>query len=242
MRSAAVQPSESRSDRGLAVELRGHLGVFERRLRLPATRHRARPALPLDEERAGHARGGMVEVAPALAPDGGALLPAQAVAREQHLERLGEARLARAVAPDDERQARPRPQLQRLRRPDAAEPLDGDRSQEGTRPRRRGRGRREARRSAARQLRFERLAALERRQHQAAPRLIEAAVGLEARRDEVPDTGVHELGRVSGGSLDSVSPGRRVPGPPEANARRRRPRAGSTGPSGPTPASGRPAP
>ena len=73
----------------------------------------------------------MVQVPPALTPHGGALLPAQAVAGQEDLEPLGEARLAGPVAPDDQRQARARSQLERLRGTDPAKALDGDLLQEG---------------------------------------------------------------------------------------------------------------
>ena len=112
----------------------------------------------------------MMQVPPALAPHGGALLPAQAVAGEQDLQGLGEARLAGAVAPDDERQAGARPQLQGPRGADPAETLDGDRAQEGA-----GGGRRCARRGRAcdggvpRQLRLELVRALEGREDEGAP-------------------------------------------------------------------------
>ena len=177
----------------LAVELRGGRRRLEGRLGLPAPRHHARPVLALDEERRAERRRGVVEVAPALAPDGGALLPAQAVASEQHLEGLGEARLARAVAPDDERQAGTRPKLERLPRADAAEALDVDRAQECARERRSAARRVRASRAAApaRQLRLERLPALEGREDEAAPRGVDGAVGLEPRQHEAADAGIH---------------------------------------------------
>jgi hypothetical protein len=133
-----------------------------------------------------------MEVAPALAPHGSALLPAQAVAGEEDLDPLGEAGLARAVAPDDEREAGARRKLQRLRGTDPAEPLDGDRPQEGADQ---GDGRRRGRRSQgggpARQLRLERLAALQGGEHETGVRLVERAVRLEPRQHEAPDAGIH---------------------------------------------------
>src|SRR4051794_24402432 len=68
-----------------------------------------------------------MEVAPALAPHRGAVGPALVVAREQHLERLREARLPRAVAAHHQRQSRPRLDLELGRWADPAEALDGDR-------------------------------------------------------------------------------------------------------------------
>src|SRR5262245_1934547 len=122
----------------------------------------------------------MMKVPPALAPDGGALLPAKPIAGEKDLESLSEARLAGAGAPHDERQAGAGPQLQSLRRADPTEPLDSNRLEECAggclrRPRcdrlRRGR--------APRQLCFEARRAFEGCEHQNTPHLIDSAVGLE---------------------------------------------------------------
>jgi hypothetical protein len=67
-----------------------------------------------------------VQVAPALAPHLRLVRPAQVRAGQKQLEALGERRLAAAVAPDDQRQPRPRCDLQPRRRADAAEVLDRD--------------------------------------------------------------------------------------------------------------------
>ena len=58
-----------------------------------------------------------MQVAPALLPRLGALLPAPAGAGEQHLHAFGEARLAGPVAPDHEREPGPGLQRQRVRGP-----------------------------------------------------------------------------------------------------------------------------
>ena len=78
-------------------------------------------------------RRGVVEVAPARSPDGRSCLPAPVLAGEEDLERLGEARLARSVAADDQRQPRPGRQLERLLRADPAEAFDGDGAEVGAR-------------------------------------------------------------------------------------------------------------
>ena len=83
---------------------------------LPPARNHAGPRLAFHQEGGAERGRGMVEVPPAVAPDGGALLPAQAVAREEHLEGLGEARLAGAVAAHHEGEAGARRQLEGLRR------------------------------------------------------------------------------------------------------------------------------
>ena len=74
-------------------------------------------------------RMGLVQVAPAVLEH---LVAAEPRGRpgEEHLEGLGEARLARPVAPDDDREAAPGVQRQGLRGPDTAEALCGDRGEE----------------------------------------------------------------------------------------------------------------
>src|SRR5687767_7092338 len=65
----------------------------------------------------------VVQVAPAGAPDDGAVLPAPVGAGEQDLEGLGETGLARTVAPDDQRQTGPWRQVESLRGADAPKSL-----------------------------------------------------------------------------------------------------------------------
>ena len=93
-----------------------------RRCRCPSrprarTRRRARPSV--------------VEVAPAVAPDLAAVLPAVGVAGEEQLEGLGEAGLAGAVAADDEGEAGAGGEVEGGLRADAAEAFDGDGAEEG---------------------------------------------------------------------------------------------------------------
>jgi hypothetical protein len=73
----------------------------------------------------------VVEVAPAVAPDLAAVLPAVGVAGEQQLEGLGEAGLAAAVAADDEREAGAGREVARRLLADAAEAFGGDAPEEG---------------------------------------------------------------------------------------------------------------
>ena len=72
---------------------------------LPLAGDGAGSVLALERELGGDRGFGVVEVAPAVLPDLGALLPAVGLAGEQQLEGLGEAGLAGAVAADDEREA-----------------------------------------------------------------------------------------------------------------------------------------
>ena len=70
--------------------------------------------------------GTLMEVPPSLLPHPCLVRPAQGVAGEQHFERLGEAGLARAVAPGHHGQAGAGRYLQRHLGPDAPETRDGD--------------------------------------------------------------------------------------------------------------------
>ncbi len=72
----------------------------------------------------------LVEVPPALAPDRRAIGPPEVRAGEEHLEPLGERRLARTVAPDHEGESRARLELEFGVRADAAESLGPDAGQE----------------------------------------------------------------------------------------------------------------
>ena len=102
---------------------------LQRGVGAPGARH-AHGALALDDELRLDQRGvGMVEVAPALAPHLGATRPPPAVAGQQHLEALCEARLPRPVAPHDEGEAGPGLEAKRGLGPDAAEALHGDRAE-----------------------------------------------------------------------------------------------------------------
>jgi len=142
LRFASDVPRKQRSERvSEVVELLGLTARAKQRIDTLSGGQRKRTSvalelltepslLALDEKRRGERRRGMMEIPPALAPDGSALLPAQAVAGEQHLEPLGEARLAGAVATHDEREAGSRRELQGLPGTDATEPLDGDRAKE----------------------------------------------------------------------------------------------------------------
>lgn len=91
-----------------------------------------RALLCLDRELRAHlGRRGVVEVAPALPPDEGPVLPAPVRSRQQDFQRLGEARLAGSIPADHQRQPRPRRDLQRLRWADSAEAFDGYRAEVG---------------------------------------------------------------------------------------------------------------
>jgi hypothetical protein len=93
----------------------------------PAAAQVERRRLAVDVEAGGQGRrAGAVQVAPALAPDLRLVLPAQVAPREQQLEPLGEARLARAVAADDEREPGTGRERQAGARADPAEALDVD--------------------------------------------------------------------------------------------------------------------
>ena len=137
-------------------------------------------------------RRGMMEVPPAVAPDGRAVLPAEAVAGQQRLDGFREAGLAGAVAPDDQREARARraaPALARVRR--RGSPRPG--SSAGTRRRRAPVRRRRlvARRGGASgELGLEAVAPAERRQQHRAPRL-GGAIGLDPRGDDPTQAGIH---------------------------------------------------
>jgi hypothetical protein len=158
----------------------------------PPSRNDAGPRLAFHEERGAHGRRGMMEVPPAVPPDGGALFPAQAVARQEHLQGFGEARFAGAVAPHDEGEARARGQLQVLRGADATKALDGDRAQEGTvGSRRRLRHGRRGRGGSPRQLRLEAVAASEGAEDEGTPAVPEETVRLEPRQHDPPQTRIH---------------------------------------------------
>src|SRR5262249_38270788 len=113
-----------------ALELDSDLRDLEGRRLGPSAGYDARLGLALDEERGLESGLGVVKVSPALAPDRGPLLPAQALAGQQGLEGSGEAGLAGAVATHHEHEAGTGRELERSRRSDAAESLDGDRAEE----------------------------------------------------------------------------------------------------------------
>jgi len=73
----------------------------------------------------------MMEVAPAVLPDLGAVQPAVGLAGEEQLEPFREAGLAGSVAADDEGEAGARGQLEADLLPHSAEALDRDGSQVG---------------------------------------------------------------------------------------------------------------
>ena len=128
IRRNRVVPAEKREIcRRLAVRLNLDLASVEVRAGGPSARDARLAAVPFDSKHRFDRGVGMVEVAPALAPDGRPLRPAPVVLGEQHFERLGEARLPGAVAADDEGQARARRQFERSAQAHAAEALDRDR-------------------------------------------------------------------------------------------------------------------
>ena len=73
----------------------------------------------------------LMKVAPSFLPDLRSVRPALAVAREQHFQRLGEARFSGAIAADDDRQARARSEREGLLRSDASEALNRQRREIG---------------------------------------------------------------------------------------------------------------
>src|SRR6188474_2175453 len=68
----------------------------------------------------------LVQIPPALFPDLRATRPSPAVAREQHFQRFGKARLARSVPADHHSESRPGREVDLLCRTDATESLHGD--------------------------------------------------------------------------------------------------------------------
>jgi hypothetical protein len=115
----------------LAGDLDGGLRLVERRALSPLAPERARGLLALDEQLGLDVRLRVMEVAPAFAPDFGALGPAEGVAGHEQLEGLGEAGLAGAVAADDEGEAGAGLYGQGGRRADATEAFDGDGAEVG---------------------------------------------------------------------------------------------------------------
>ena len=86
-----------------------------------------RLALTVDHERRrDHRLARVVQVAPPFLPFRVPLLPPEALARQQEFQAFGEARLARPIAADDQRQAWLGPQVEGVPRPDAPESLDAD--------------------------------------------------------------------------------------------------------------------
>src|SRR4051812_17665727 len=65
----------------------------------------------------------VMQVLPALPPDGGAARPTLVVASEENLECLGEARLARTIPSDHEREPGPGSHVQCRRGANPAKPL-----------------------------------------------------------------------------------------------------------------------
>jgi hypothetical protein len=107
-RKRLVPIEESEVALRATVELHLDPAPFERGAPRPLAADDRLAAHALDGERGDDLGPGMVEVAPSLAPDYGSLRATRAVAREEHLERLCEARLTRTVPPDDESEPRPR--------------------------------------------------------------------------------------------------------------------------------------
>ena len=107
----------------------GGLPGFERVVRAPRLRHDVRGRLAIDEQSRFNSRGvRLMEVPPAVLPNLAApRAPSLVVAREDELERLGKARLARTVPADDERKSRAGYEVELGRRSDTAESLDLDR-------------------------------------------------------------------------------------------------------------------
>nr|WP_238447294.1 hypothetical protein [Micromonospora sp. 4G55] len=107
-----------------------HLGVGQLTTGRPGPRHPGRRGHAVDPQlHTDPARVRGVQVAPPGTPHAGLVGPAGAVAGEGELDGLGEARLAGAVAADDEGDARPGCDVEGALRADAAEPGDGHRLQ-----------------------------------------------------------------------------------------------------------------
>jgi hypothetical protein len=66
----------------------------------------------------------LMKIAPSFLPDLRSVRPPLAIAREQHFERFGKARLPRTVAADDDRQTRTRDEREGLFRSNASEALN----------------------------------------------------------------------------------------------------------------------
>ena len=111
----------------LAAVLGGGNGIVEAVALGPGALYggKARLALHLEPGRNPGGRS-LVEVPPSFLPHLCLVRPAQGIAGEQHLERLGEAGLARSVAPGHHSQAGAGRYLQRHLGPNAPEPRDGD--------------------------------------------------------------------------------------------------------------------
>jgi hypothetical protein len=109
--------------------LHAHLRAAERRVRRPGAPDRRRADAFQQELGADLGRARAAQVAPPLVPHRGQLLPPLQVAGQQHLQRLGETRLAAAVPPHDEGEAGTRVDGERGPRADAAKARHRDRTE-----------------------------------------------------------------------------------------------------------------
>ena len=133
-----------------------------------------------------------MKVAPSLLPDFGPVGPALAVAGEQDLQSLGEARFSRSIAADHDRQARTRSEGEGLLRPNASEPLNSQGREIGSGllfpPRR---GRRRWCHLPTLQQALNGIAPIACRENKAAPVFLEQSFRCQSVVDEAPKIVVH---------------------------------------------------
>lgn len=160
-----------------------------------------------------------MEIAPAFFPDLRTVRPALAVAREQHLQPFGEARLPGPITTDDDRQARPWSECEGLLRSDAPKALNCQRREVGAGPLLRPDGcRASCGRLCVQQQALNRIAAAACRKNETGPALLQQSFRVEPVVDQASRLRSSFTGSPFGFRLAQLSA---IPATPQSLFRRR---------------------